>query len=111
MKGNKLLFAGLAVVSLLSGCVERRVVVRERVPAEPAQVVVTEAPPAPQVEVAPASPGPEYVWVGGYWSWQGRWVWMPGRWALRPAHHSVWVPGHWAARRRGWVWVQGHWQG
>ena len=71
-----------AVILLTGGCVERRVVVRERVPAyAPSEtVVVTEAPPAPQTEVIPVAPGPDYVWVGGYWVRQGpRWVWAPGR--------------------------------
>src|SRR5256885_6727814 len=89
---------------LSAGCVERRVVVRERVPAAPPgeTVIVTEAPPAPQTEVIPVAPGPDYVWVGGYWRREGpRWVWAPGRWTLRPRPAAVWVPGHWVAHRRG----------
>ena len=87
--------------------------VRERVPAYATSetVVVTEAPPAPQTEVIPVSPGPDYIWVGGYWARQGpRWVWVPGRWNLRPRPAAVWVPGHWVAHRRGWTWVAGHWR-
>src|SRR5439155_6651355 len=102
-----------AVVLLNVGCVERRVVVRERVPAyAPSEtVVVTEAPPAPQTEVIPVAPGPDYVWVGGYWRREGpRWVWTPGRYTLRPRPAAVWVPGHWVAHRRGWAWVPGHWR-
>ena len=102
-----------AVVLLAEGCVERRVVVRERVPAyAPGEtVVVTEAPPPAQTEVIPVAPGPDYVWVGGYWVREGpRWVWAPGRYTLRPRPAAVWVPGHWVAHRRGWVWVAGHWR-
>ena len=104
------LVAALVFLPLFSGCVHRRVVVRERVVAPSETVVVTEAPPAPRVEVIPAAPSPAHVWVGGYWSWQGRWVWVPGHWASRPAPSSTWVAGHWAPRRRGYVWVPGHWR-
>ena len=111
MKLNRI-SAWLLPIFLFTACVERRVVVHERVPANPPPetVIVSEAPPAPRVEVAPAAPGPEYVWVGGYWSWQGRWVWVPGHWATRPGPRSTWVAGHWAPRRRGYVWVPGHWR-
>src|SRR6185503_3806804 len=38
----------------------------------PATTVVTQSePPPPQVEVVPISPGPDYVWAPGWWSWNG----------------------------------------
>ncbi len=47
------------------------------------------APPAPQVEVVGAAPGPGYLWVGGYWNWVGgRHVWVPGRWEAPAARLS-----------------------
>jgi WXXGXW repeat (2 copies) len=70
-----------------------------------------QAPPAPQYEaVPPPPPGPAMVWTPGYWSWAGRWVWVPGRYVARPYAHALWVPGAWRPRHGGWVWVPGHWR-
>jgi len=129
---TKQLTLGLAIagsVALVSGCVEHRVVY---VPANPpppvyasptaqaqgttdlppagAVVAAPVAPPAVQVEAIPVAPGPAYVWVPGCWNWNGRvWVWVGGRYALRPWHGAVWVRGHWAHHHRGYVWVGGRW--
>jgi hypothetical protein len=100
------------------GCVQRTVYVRQPPPppgaVEPAQdqpaEVVTEAPPAPQVEVQVAAPGPGYVWTSGYWAWHSRWVWVGGRWVVPPHRHAVWVAGHWGRRGHGYVWVGGRWR-
>ena len=102
---------GLATVALFAGCVERRVVYVQTPPPGPSgEVVVSEAPPAPPQEVIVAAPGPGYVWVPGYYSWQGHWVWMRGAWVVRPHPYSVWVGGHWGRRGHGYVWVGGHWR-
>lgn len=38
-------------------------------------------PPPPPVAYMPASPGPGYVWVQGYWGYVGnRYVWNNGYW-------------------------------
>lgn len=107
-----------------AGCARRRVVVvhdpypvQTVAPAYPPgtpppvapSVVVPGAPPAPQVETIPPPPGPTYVWVGGYWVWQGEWRWRPGLWLAPPRPAAVWVPGRWIHNRR-WVWVGGHWR-
>ena len=76
----------------------------------PADIVVSEAPPPPAHEVIVASPGPAYSWVPGYWSWQGRWVWVRGAWVIRPDAHAVYVPGRWVHRGHGYVWNSGHWK-
>jgi len=71
----------------------------------------TGPPPALQQEaVPPPPPGPAMAWTPGYWSWAGRWVWVPGRYVARPYHHAVWVPGHWRPRGPTWVWIPGHWR-
>jgi hypothetical protein len=58
------------------------------VPSAPAppttSTIIEQAPPPAQVEVVPISPGPSYYWVPGYWSWNGGWIWVGGRWAPRP---------------------------
>ena len=72
--------------------------------------VVTVAPPAPQVDVVIAAPGPGYFWIGGHWGWLGgRHVWVGGRWeAHRPGWR--WAPFGWARHRRGWRAVPGRWE-
>lgn len=68
-------------------------------------------PPAPVVEVRTVSPGPRYVWVGGYHRWDGRaYLWVPGRWATPPRNRHGWVPARWVHDRRGWYVVNGHWR-
>jgi hypothetical protein len=73
-------------------------------------VVVQDAPPPDVVEVQPAQPGPEFVWVGGFWAWNGyRYAWRPGYWHRPPYGYHVWVHDHWARGPRGYFWVRGHW--
>jgi hypothetical protein len=84
-------------------------------PPPPAGEVVVESdpppPPPPEQEVVPASPGVDYVWVGGYHRWDGRrYVWVRGRYEHRPHANARWRAAHWEARGRGHVWVEGRWQ-
>ncbi len=76
--------------------------------------VESEPPPPPppaEVEVVPASPGVEYVWVGGYHRWDGRrYVWTRGRYERRPHAQARWEAAHWEARGRGRVFVEGRWR-
>ena len=74
---------------------------------QPAPVVV--APPAPPPETVVVAPAPGYVWVGGDWVWNGRWVWAPGHWAYPPYRGAVWVRGGWYHSPRGWHHYGGHW--
>lgn len=77
-----------------------------------AEVIVRVAPPAPQsVVVLGRAPGPKYVWIGGYHTWNGnRYVWVAGRWALPPRGMTVWVAPRWAPRKGGYVFVAGRWR-
>ncbi len=75
------------------------------------RVVVRVRPPAARVEVRVARPGPNHVWVGGHWRWNGRsYAWTSGRWVARPHAGAAWVPGHWTSRHGGWIWIEGHWR-
>ena len=77
----------------------------------PAPVVVPVAPPAPPAEVYVTAPGPDYVWVGGEWSWDGvQWVWVGGHWILPPRPHAVWVAGYRWHDRYGWHYSRGYWR-
>jgi len=120
-----LLIASMSAV-MLSACVvapyPQRVVYSQPVPAgqpyypegQPvpveSTVVVDVAPPAPYVEVVPAIPFPDAIWIGGYWGWYGgRHQWVPGRWDHpRPGYHwraHAWVNqgGRWHLHGGGWV--------
>ncbi|HZU85365.1 MAG TPA: hypothetical protein VE987_20680 [Polyangiaceae bacterium] len=95
-------------VAPLAGCrVEARTV-----PVEGELVYESEPPPPPPpvVEVTPAPPGPDFVWIAGYHRWTGRhYVWVRGRYERAPRARARWVGPHWEARGRAHVWVEGRW--
>ncbi len=107
----------LILAGWLSGLSACYVAVREPVhevggaytPEEP---YVVEEPPPPRSEViVGVAPGPDYVWVGGYWGrYRSQWHWISGRWAPRPHPNAVWVGGHWDHGSRGYQWRGGHWR-
>lgn len=122
MKRIALMTMGVAGLMILAtGCTETKTVY---VPAPqpayqqggppapaPTEVVVQQPPPVAQVEVIPVSPGPAYVWRGGYYYWGGgRWVWAPGGYVVRPHPRAVWVAPRYVRRGGGYVWVQGYWK-
>ncbi len=76
-----------------------------------AYVVIRVAPPEPRHEVIITRPGPNHVWVPGYWRWSGReYAWVGGTWQLPPRPHAAWVPGHYRRVRGGHVWIEGRWR-
>jgi hypothetical protein len=82
-------------------------------PPPPGVVYVRSAPPSEVVEVVPAQPSAEHVWIRGHYRWDGvaaAYVWVPGHWQQRPAGYKRWVPGHWYERNGAWYWVEGHWR-
>ena len=59
-------------------------------------VYVDRAPPPRRVEVIPARPGPEFVWIEGYWAWASpEYVWTPGYWERPPRPRAHWVGVLW----------------
>jgi hypothetical protein len=80
----------------------------EPVYAQP--VYVEAAPPPPIVEIRPAAPLMNAVWIPGYWRWHDRrHHWVKGRWsAPRPGY--VWVSDRWDRHDRRWAYQAGHWQ-
>lgn len=95
------LFASLVLGLILTACAgPPRGVVYVRTP-----------PPPPIVEATAVAPGPDFVWIAGYHTWNGSgYVWVPGRWERRPPSRRLWVPGHWVHNRHGWFWVDGRWR-
>ena len=65
-------------------------------------------PPPPRVYRVPAQPGPEYVWVEGYWYPQGsRYAWHNGYWTRPPYEGAYWV----APYHVGGQYYAGRWEG
>ena len=73
-------------------------------------VYVNSGPPAPIIERVPIVPSPGYVWIGGAWYWQGRWVWHAGRWGRPPQFGAVWIGPHYGFRGGRYVWYRGYWR-
>lgn len=65
-------------------------------------------PPARIVRVLPPAPGPEFVWVEGYWYPQGRhYRWHEGYWTRPPYLGARWVAPHHDGER----FYDGYWEG
>jgi hypothetical protein len=78
-----------------------------------AEFEVDAPPPVVHEEVVLARPGPEFIWIGGYWDWEiGRrsYVWREGRWERPPHSRAVWVPAHYERRGNRHYYRRGHWR-
>jgi hypothetical protein len=109
--GLSLLALAIAAISgvTLGGCMVEATVADQPPPSS--EIVVQEAPPAPQAEVITVQPSANHVWMGGYWSRRGSsWHWVRGAWVVRPHANAIWVGGRWESRSGAWVWVPGHWR-
>ncbi len=76
-------------------------------------LVAPTQPPADIQETPPLDrpAGENYVWVPGYWSWDGvrhNYLWVSACWRAAPPRCS-WVPGYWYQTGGGWEWVAGFW--
>jgi len=104
-----LVMVGIAVLG--TGCIARVRPGRVAVVTPAPVVYVDREPPPPNSEVKPEAPGPDRVWIGGYWRWEQRaYVWVPGRYLLRPHPRAAWVAGRWRRHARGWYWTEGRWR-
>ena len=77
--------------------------------AQPAPILVGWAPPPMLVETAVPMPFAGAVWVGGYWVWEGNWVWAAGHWMAPPQPNYAWVHPYYEHRDGGVVFITGHW--
>ena len=77
-----------------------------------AQIAVTVAfaPPELPVYEQPLCPAEDYIWVPGYWAWDGDdYFWVPGTWAMAPEVGFFWTPGYWGWGGGGYAWYPGYW--
>ena len=80
------------------------------VQSAPVGSIVTVAPPPARAETATVSPGLDYFWIWGHWSWrEGRHVWVTGHWEHNRAGYR-WVPFAWVQVGNGWQALPGHWE-
>jgi len=74
----------------------------------PVPVVIEEPPPPPRVYAVAARPGPEFMWVEGYWFPQGKhYRWHDGYWTRPPYGGAYWVEPYYY---RG-NYIAGYWEG
>ena len=76
---------------------------------QPEPVAIGWAPPPMLVEELPPPPEPDAVWTGGYWTWQGDWVWCAGRWLVPPRREYIWVQPYYEHRDDRVIFLPGYW--
>jgi hypothetical protein len=68
------------------------------------------APPPLLVYAQPPIPRPGYLWMPGYWAWNGTaYYWVPGVWVLPPRAGLLWTPPWWGWVDGVYVWHAGYW--
>jgi hypothetical protein len=67
------------------------------------------APPPMLVEPPPPVPFEGGFWVGGFWAWQGTWVWVHGHWARPPYPGCYWHHPYYEYREGIVVFIPGFW--
>src|SRR5579863_10489778 len=73
-------------------------------------LTVTIAPPPLLVYSQPICPGPNYMWVPGYWAYgPDGYYWVPGTWVLTPFSGALWTPGYWGWNNGAYLWHDGYW--
>lgn len=71
---------------------------------------ISTPPPPPRIEHPGRPPGPNAVWISGYWTWRdAQYQWVTGRWET-PLPGRVYVPGRWRKTNAGWQWQPGGWR-
>ena len=89
----------LSTLTLIASLAHAQVLIR----------ITTPPPPLP-VYVQPIIPGPDFIWVPGYWAWsEFGYFWVPGTWVRAPAPGLLWTPGYWAWNEGVYVWRAGYW--
>lgn len=75
-------------------------------------VSVRLAPPPLPLYDQPPLPGPDYMWLPGFWAWDdyaGDYFWVPGTWALAPRPGLVWTPSWWEWQNDTYLYHAGYW--
>jgi hypothetical protein len=69
------------------------------------------APPPPlPVYFQPSLPEDGYLWIPGYWAWNGYdYFWIPAAWVRPPEPGLLCTPGYWAWNGAAYVYNPGYW--
>jgi hypothetical protein len=76
-------------------------------------ITVDAPPPPPRHEViVGVRPGPDYIWIDGYWEGTpGHYTWVGGRWDRPPHPHATWYAPRWEKDHDGhYHQVKGEWR-
>jgi len=77
---------------------------------EPEPIGVPWAPPPMLVEDPGPMPFYGAYWTGGYWVWDGQWVWAHGRWLAAPYAGYGWNQPYYENRGGAVIFVPGYWR-
>ncbi len=75
-------------------------------------VSVRISPPPLPIYEQPPLPGPDYIWLPGYWAWDDLaddYFWVPGTWVLAPRPGYVWTPPWWGWSNGAYIFHSGYW--
>jgi hypothetical protein len=77
----------------------------------PSRGVVVSGPPPPAVaEARTAPPGPNAVWLDGYWHWTGaQYAWIPGHWE-QPPPGAAWYGPRYVSSEGSHFYEPGGWR-
>jgi len=95
---------------LLLGCLPRVQLAPEGGHGNDVAREVPYPPPPARVEILPAPPHDDAVWVDGTWAWNGRdYQWQTGGWRL-PSEDAYYAPAKLLRRRNGMLlYLKGQW--
>jgi hypothetical protein len=73
-------------------------------------ISVSFGPPELPVYEQPLCPADGYIWVPGYWAWDGDdYYWVPGTWVEAPEVGFLWTPGYWGWGGSAFFFHEGYW--
>jgi len=80
------------------------------VPSPQLGIYVSYGPPPIPIYDQPICPGDDYIWVPGYWAWDGyEYYWVPGTWVMAPEIGFFWTPGYWEWIGTAFFFHEGYW--
>ncbi len=99
------------VLGVSTAIAQAQIAARVELPVPSLSVHITAGrPPAPRYEVRGASPGPGYIWVGGFWASDGgHWTWVRGHWDQPPEANVYWVRPRYVHSYGEYIYEPGHW--
>jgi hypothetical protein len=72
--------------------------------------IAPDAPPRPRFERRMPRPGPNHLWIAGYWDRQGdQWAWSNGRWEEPNRRGARWVRPVYRREYGAYRYVPGRW--